>query len=73
MNALPDSQMQAIIRLENIERSYWMGAETIHALHGVSLTIERWAAASDWARPASTRSTPYAANRRQPIQNEKYT
>ena len=38
MNAVPDSQMQAIIRLENIERSYWMGAETIHALHGVSLT-----------------------------------
>lgn len=40
MNAVPDSQTQSIIRLENIERTYHMGVETIHALHGVSLTIE---------------------------------
>ena len=41
MSAIPDSQTQPIIRLENIERTYHMGAETIHALHGVSLTMER--------------------------------
>ncbi len=41
MSAVPDSQTQAIIRLENIERTYHMGAETIRALHGVSVTIER--------------------------------
>jgi len=40
MSAVPESQVQSIIRLENIERTYHMGAETIHALHGVSLTIE---------------------------------
>ena len=41
MSAVPNSQTQAIIRLENIERTYHMGAETIRALHGVSVTIER--------------------------------
>ena len=39
MSAVPDNQTQAIIRLENIKRTYQMGAETIHALDGVSLTI----------------------------------
>jgi len=39
MSAVPDSQTQTIIRLENIERTYHMGAETIHALDGVSVTI----------------------------------
>ena len=41
MSAVPNSQMQSIIRFEEIERTYNMGAETIHALHGVTLTIER--------------------------------
>ncbi len=41
MSAVPNSQTQAIICLENIERTYHMGAETIRALHGVSVTIER--------------------------------
>jgi len=41
MNAVPDSHTQAIIRLNDIARTYQMGVETIHALHGVSLTIER--------------------------------
>lgn len=41
MSAVPDSQTQTVIRLENIERTYHMGAETINALHDVSLTIER--------------------------------
>ena len=31
----------AIIRLQNLERYYQMGAETIHALDGVTLDIER--------------------------------
>ena len=31
----------AVIRLQNLERYYQMGAETIHALDGVSLDIER--------------------------------
>ena len=39
MSAVPDNQTQTIIRLENIERKYHMGAETIHALDGVSVTI----------------------------------
>jgi len=39
MSAVPDNQTQTIIRLENIERTYHMGAETIHALDGVSVTI----------------------------------
>jgi hypothetical protein len=30
-----------LIQLENISRRYQMGAETIHALRDVSLTIER--------------------------------
>jgi putative ABC transport system ATP-binding protein len=34
-----DSQNSAVIRLENIERTYHMGAETIYALRSVSLTI----------------------------------
>jgi len=43
MNAIPstDRQTDAVIRLENIERTYHMGAETIYALRSVSLTIER--------------------------------
>ncbi len=41
MSAALDSQTQAIIRFENIERTYHMGAETIYALNGVSMTIER--------------------------------
>ncbi len=39
MSAVPDNQTQAIIRLEKIKRTYQMGAETIHALDDVSLTI----------------------------------
>ena len=31
----------AVIRLQNLERFYQMGAETIHALDGVTLDIER--------------------------------
>ena len=31
----------AVIRLQNLERYYQMGAETIHALDGVTLDIER--------------------------------
>ena len=31
----------SLIRLQNISRSYQMGAETVHALRGVSLTIAR--------------------------------
>ena len=40
MNAVPDTSPQAIIRLEDIERTYVMGAEIIRALDGVSLTVE---------------------------------
>ena len=31
----------SLIRLQNISRRYLMGAETVHALRDVSLTIER--------------------------------
>ena len=31
----------AVIRLQNLERFYQMGTETIHALDGVTLDIER--------------------------------
>ncbi len=41
MSAVPDTQTQQIIRLENIERTYHMGTEAIFALHGISLAIER--------------------------------
>lgn len=37
---LPDKQPEAVIRLQNIERTYHMGDETIYALRSVSLTIE---------------------------------
>lgn len=40
MNAVPETSMQAIIRLQDIERTYVMGAEIIRALDGVSLTVE---------------------------------
>jgi putative ABC transport system ATP-binding protein len=42
VNAVPiaNSHPDAIIRLENVERIYHMGSETIHALRPVSLTIE---------------------------------
>jgi putative ABC transport system ATP-binding protein len=42
MSATPTSagHANAVIRLENIERTYRMGAETIYALRSVSLTIE---------------------------------
>jgi len=38
---MPDNQRDAVIRLEDIERTYHMGSETIHALCSVSITIER--------------------------------
>jgi len=38
---MPDKQTDAVIRFENIERTYHMGHETIYALRSVSLTIER--------------------------------
>ena len=38
--ALTDRHASPLIRLENMERSYRMGAETIHALRSVSLIIE---------------------------------
>jgi putative ABC transport system ATP-binding protein len=43
MNAvpIPDNQRDAVIRLDDIERTYHMGSETIHALRSVSITIER--------------------------------
>ncbi|NIA26706.1 MAG: ATP-binding cassette domain-containing protein [Desulfobulbaceae bacterium] len=42
MNAVPiaNSHPDAIIRLDNVERTYHMGSETIHALRPVSLTIK---------------------------------
>lgn len=43
MNAVPSKldQADAVIRLEDIERTYEMGAEMIYALRSVSLTIGR--------------------------------
>jgi len=38
---LDGQSKNAVIRLQNLERYYQMGAETIHALDGVSLDIER--------------------------------
>jgi putative ABC transport system ATP-binding protein len=38
---LDGQSTNAVIRLQNLERYYQMGAETIHALDGVSLDIER--------------------------------
>jgi len=38
---LDGQNTNAVIRLQNLERYYQMGAETIHALDGVSLDIER--------------------------------
>ena len=38
---LSDPGHSAVIQLQDIGRTYEMGIETIHALHGVSLTIER--------------------------------
>ena len=38
---LDGQSTNAVIRLQNLERYYHMGAETIHALDGVSLDIER--------------------------------
>jgi len=42
VNAVPiaNSHPDAIIRLDNVARTYHMGSETIHALRPVSLTIE---------------------------------
>jgi putative ABC transport system ATP-binding protein len=38
---MPEDLGDAVIRLEDIERTYYMGSETIHALRAVSLTIGR--------------------------------
>jgi putative ABC transport system ATP-binding protein len=38
---LDGQDTNAVIRLQNLERFYQMGAETIHALDGVTLDIER--------------------------------
>ncbi len=57
MNAVLDSQTQAIIRFENIERTYHMGGETIYALNGVSMTIERNAYAAVMGPSGSGKST----------------
>lgn len=38
---IANSHPDAIIRLENVERTYRMGSETIHALRSVSITIDR--------------------------------
>jgi ABC-type glutathione transport system ATPase component len=37
---LPKKKM-SLIRIENLARRYVMGSETVHALRGVSLSIER--------------------------------
>jgi len=39
--AIPEPQSDVVIRLQDIERIYHMGGETIYALRSVSLTIER--------------------------------
>ncbi len=39
--ALSNADQDPVIRFQDIGRSYQMGVETIHALHGVSLDIER--------------------------------
>jgi len=39
--SIANDHPEAIIRLENIERTYRMGSETIHALRSLSLTIDR--------------------------------
>ncbi len=57
MSAVPDSQTQAIIRLQNIERTYHMGAEAIYALHGISLTIENNEYAAVMGQSGSGKST----------------
>jgi len=57
MSAALDSQTQAIIRFENIERTYHMGAETIYALNGVSMTIERNAYTAVMGPSGSGKST----------------
>ena len=57
MSAVLDSETQAIIRFENIERTYHMGAETIYALNGVSMTIERNAYAAVMGPSGSGKST----------------
>ena len=42
MNAAePQLSEQAVIELSDVRRSYHMGGETIHALNGVSLIVER--------------------------------
>ena len=41
MQHLDGQDTNAVIRLQNLERFYQMGAETIHALDGVTLDIER--------------------------------
>jgi putative ABC transport system ATP-binding protein len=38
---LSQPEIEAVIRFEGIGRAYQMGVETIHALRGVSLSIER--------------------------------
>ena len=57
MSAVLDSQTQAIIRFENIERTYHMGGETINALNGVSMSIERNAYAAVMGPSGSGKST----------------
>ncbi len=41
VSALSDVKREAMIRFDNIERTYRMGAETIYALRAVDLTIQR--------------------------------
>jgi putative ABC transport system ATP-binding protein len=38
---MSESQQDAVIRFENVERTYHMGSETIHALRSLSVIIER--------------------------------
>ena len=47
----------AVIRLQSVSRSYRMGAETIHALHDVSLSIARNEYAAIVGQSGSGKST----------------
>ena len=43
---------EPVIRVENVTRTYHVGDVDVHALRGVSLTIEPASSSPSWARPA---------------------
>ena len=50
--------MGHLIELKNVYKIYQMGDETVHALDGISLTVDQGSSWPSWAPPAPASPRP---------------